>query len=144
DAIGRLGGAGVEELPARGGVDFDGGGHVVFSASVAGNGTTGPRRDCPARGGSDQNVRQYRSVTPDAAAMGMQRGRLRRQVHLAQECLVAGVIGDVLEERLADKSGSDKTSLLLLVGAFEPLQRKIVITAIRVVHGHKIRRPVCP
>jgi hypothetical protein len=58
------------------------------------------------------------------------------QLHLVQERVVAGVIGQVLEQRLANDF--DETSVFLLVRTFEPLKCKIVIVPVGIVHGHVI------
>src|SRR4029434_4795869 len=69
-------------------------------------------------------------------------GSLLRQLHLAQERLVARVIGQIPKKRSPDDIFEGR--ILLLVGAFKPLQRKIAITAIRVVHGYIRRTCVGP
>ena len=61
---------------------------------------------------------------------------LLRKVHLPQKCLVARVIRQVLEQRLANDF--DETIFLLLVRTFEPLKCKIVIVPVGIVHCHVI------
>ena len=70
---------------------------------------------------------------------------LFRQIHLAQECFVAGVSRQVLKKRLADDF--DKGGVLLHIRPTEPLQREVVVVAVRVYHGDGIcllvRKPRC-